>query len=132
MSEGLPMTSLIHEHKTMRLISWVLGGALAAASAQAADAQRGKALYETRCIACHSIDANRVGPAHRGVFGRKAGAAKDFDYSPALRKASVVWDARTLDLWLADPERLIPGQRMGYSVSEAADRADLIAYLRGE
>jgi cytochrome c len=116
----------------MKLILWVLGGALAAASAQAADAQRGKVLYETRCIACHSIDANRIGPAHRGVFGRKAGAAKGFEYSPALRKASVVWDARTLDLWLADPERLIPGQRMGYSVSEAADRADLITYLRGE
>jgi cytochrome c len=116
----------------MKLIWWVLGGVLAAASAQSADAQRGKALYETRCIACHSIDANRIGPAHRGVYGRKAGAAKGFDYSPALRTARVVWEARTLDLWLADPERLIPGQRMGYSVSEAADRADLIAYLRGE
>ena len=44
--------------------------------------------------------------------------------------ASVVWDARTLDRWLADPDQLIPGQRMGYSVPEAADRADLIAYLR--
>ena len=43
---------------------------------------------------------------------------------------ALVWDARTLDRWLTDPEQLVPGQRMGYSVSEAADRADLIAYLR--
>ena len=98
--------------------------------AHGADAQRGKTLYDSRCIGCHSLDANRVGPAHRGVFGRRAGAAKEYDYSPALRNAGLVWDARTLDRWLADPEQLVPGQRMGYSVAEAADRADLIAYLR--
>jgi cytochrome c len=115
----------------MRLIVGIIIGALAAA-AHAADAQRGKALYESRCIACHSIEANRIGPAHGGVFGRRAGAVKGFDYSPALRSASVVWDARTLDRWLADPDKLIPGQRMGYSVPEAADRADLIAYLRSQ
>jgi len=104
--------------------------ALAAGTAHAADAARGKTLYESRCIACHSLDANRVGPAHRGVFGRRAGAARDYDYSPALKASSVVWDARALERWLADPERLIPGQRMGYSVPEAADRADLVEYLR--
>jgi cytochrome c len=103
-----------------------------AAPARAGDAARGKTLYESRCIGCHSIDANRVGPAHRGVFGRQSGAAKDYDYSVAVRDARIVWDARTLDRWLADPERLIPGQRMNYSVPEAADRADLIAYLRAE
>lgn len=98
--------------------------------AHAADVQRGKTLYETRCIGCHSIDANRIGPAHRGVFGRKAGAAKDYDYSPAIAGAKIVWDERMLDRWLADPEKLVPGQRMNYSVPEAVDRADLIAYLR--
>jgi len=103
-----------------------------AAPSQAADPARGKQLYDSRCIGCHSLDASRVGPAHRGVFGRRAGALKDYDYSAALRDSRVVWDARTLDRWLADPERLIPGQRMNYSVAEPADRADLIAYLRGQ
>jgi cytochrome c len=106
--------------------------ALAAGTARAADAARGKTLYDGRCIACHSIDDNRVGPAHRGVFGRKAGAARGYDYSPAVKNSAVVWDARTLDRWLADPEQLIPGQRMGYSVPEAADRADLVEYLRAQ
>jgi len=98
--------------------------------AHGADAERGRMLYDSRCAGCHSLDANRVGPAHRGVFGRQAGAAQDYDYSPALRNAHLVWDARTLDRWLANPEQVVPGQRMGYSVAEAADRADLIAYLR--
>ena len=99
-------------------------------SARAADAERGGTLYEARCGACHSIDAHRVGPLHRGVFGRRAGSAPGYDYSPALKAAGFVWDLATLDAWLQDPEALVPGQRMGYSVAEAADRADLVAFLR--
>lgn len=96
----------------------------------AGDPSRGQELYEGRCGGCHSLDANRVGPMHRGVVGRKAGSAKDFDYSAALRKSKLTWTEATLDRWLANPEALVPGQRMGYSVAEAADRADIIAYLR--
>ncbi len=114
----------------MRSLTVLLLFAALAGAARADDPGRGKQLYESRCIGCHSIDANRVGPAHRGVFGRKSGAAKDYDYSVAVRDAKIVWDARTLDRWLADPEQLIPGQRMNYAVAEPADRADLIAYLR--
>jgi len=100
--------------------------------AQAADATRGKELYESRCAGCHSLDQDRVGPRHRGLIGRKAGAVAGFEYSPALRASRIVWSTPTLDRWLANPERLIPGQRMNYSVPEAADRAALIAYLEGE
>jgi cytochrome c len=96
----------------------------------AADAGRGKQLYESRCIGCHSIDENRVGPAHRGVFGRKAGSAKDYDYSPAVRKSKLVWNERTLDRWLSNPEATIPGQKMGFAVPSIQDRADIIEYLR--
>ncbi len=104
-----------------------------AASAQAGgDVKHGQELYSSRCFACHSIDANRVGPAHRGVFGRKAGSVADYDYSPALKKSTVIWNEKTLDRWLTDPEKLIPGQKMGYSVSDAKDRADLIAYLKSQ
>ena len=101
----------------------------ALASAQGGDAVRGEKLYESRCIACHSIDANRVGPAHKGVVGRKAGSAVDYDYSPAVGKSSIVWSTITLDLWLTDPEKTIPGQKMGYPMPDAQDRADLIAWL---
>ena len=98
--------------------------------ALAADAGRGKQLYESRCIGCHSIDENRVGPAHRGVFGRKAGSVAGYDYSPALKSSRVVWGEKTLERWLTNPEATIPGQKMGFAVPEAADRADIIEYLR--
>lgn len=94
-----------------------------------ADAARGKTLYESRCIGCHSVDASRVGPLHRGVVGRKAGSVKDYDYSPALKTSKVVWDVALLQKWLTDPEALIPGQRMGYLVDEPKDRLDLAEYL---
>lgn len=96
------------------------------------DAARGQTLYEQRCSACHSLDSHRVGPMHRGVFGRRAGSATGYDYSPALRGATIIWNSQTLDAWLTDPEKLLPGQRMGYRVEAAADRADLIAYLQRE
>jgi cytochrome c len=97
---------------------------------QAADTTRGQELYEARCGGCHSLDHDRIGPRHRGLIGRKAGAVAGFEYSPALRASRIVWSAATLDAWLADPERLVPGQRMSYSVPEAADRAALIAFLK--
>jgi cytochrome c len=95
----------------------------------AGDAVRGGELYDARCGACHSVDADRVGPRHAGVVGRRAGAVATYDYSPALKASTIVWDATTLGRWLADPEGLIPGQRMGYRVDDARDRADLIEFL---
>ncbi len=96
------------------------------------DAARGEQLYNARCIACHSLDANRVGPRHRGVFGRKAGGLPDYDYSPAVIRAELVWGEETLQAWLSDPEALIPGQKMGYRVRKAQDRRDIIAFLARE
>ena len=113
-----------------RFACLALAGALVSASALAAgDAERGRALYEARCTGCHSLEADRVGPRHRGVLGRRAGSVQGFDYSPALRGAAFVWDAAALDRWLTDPEAAVPGQRMNIRVADARDRADLIAHL---
>jgi len=101
----------------------------AALPAHAGDAARGAMLYEARCVACHSPQADRVGPRHAGVVGRRAGSAKGFDYSPALGASQFRWDAKSLERWLADPEAVVPGQRMGYRVSEAKNREDIVAFL---
>lgn len=105
-------------------------GVLSATAARAdGDTQRGQQAYEARCGACHSVSADRVGPRHAGVFGRRAGAVEGFDYSPALKASTVVWNAESLERWLADPEALIPGQRMGYRLQDARVRAEIVAYL---
>jgi len=100
------------------------------ATASAGDAVHGEEIYNSRCVACHSPDANRVGPKHRGVVGRTAGSLPDFNYSKAVKNSGVVWDDQTLDKWLTNPQAFIPGQRMNFKVADPADRADLIAYLR--
>ncbi|GAA0750543.1 c-type cytochrome [Ideonella azotifigens] len=106
---------------------------LPAVASAVGDAEHGRQLYQARCTACHSVAYNGVGPAHQGVFGRAPGSAPGFAYSPALsalKATGGVWTEATLDRWLSDPERFAPGQRMGVSVPEAQDRADLIAYLK--
>ncbi len=112
-------------------LSIVLLLASASPACAAGDAARGQTLYQSRCTACHSLDYNGVGPAHRGLWGRKAGSAPGFAYSAALKASNIVWREGTLQQWLADPEKFVPGQKMGVSVIDAVDRADLVAYLAG-
>lgn len=104
--------------------------AMAQSSTTAAgSAIKGKEIYDARCSACHSVDDNRVGPMHLGVFGRKAGGVKSYRYSDALAKSKVIWNRDSLTAWLANPEMLIPGQRMGYAMDNDKDREDVVAYL---
>ena len=114
----------------MRCTAFVLLSLIVATPAfGAGDAQHGAALYRSRCQSCHSVDDNEIGPRHRGVFNRRAGAVPDYVYSTALRHTRIVWTAQNLDRWLTNPEALIPGQQMNINVRDAHDRRDLIAYL---
>ena len=101
------------------------------AAADPAQLKRGEEIY-SRCAACHSIEGNRTGPQHCGLFGRKAGTAPGYTgYSDAMKASGIVWNARTLDRFLRDPPRAVPGTAMTYAgVTDARERADLIAYLR--
>ena len=100
-----------------------------AAAGSSGDPARGRILYESRCGGCHSLDANRTGPRHRGVVGAAVASVPGFDYSPALRRVGGTWTADRLDTWLQGPQRLAPGSRMYLSVHDAGQRADIIAYL---
>ena len=94
------------------------------------DPTRGEQIYH-RCQGCHSIDANRVGPRHAGLFGRHAGSLDDYNYSDAMRVSGVVWDESTLDQFLTAPRKFIPGTKMPFAgIPDAQERADLIAYLK--
>jgi cytochrome c len=105
---------------------------VAAVPAFAQDAARGQKLFE-ECAACHALERNTqsVGPDLHGVFGRKAGTLDDFRYSTALRRSNITWNAKTLDEYIADPQKVVPQNRMPYAgMLEPADRAALIRYLQ--
>ena len=100
-----------------------------ASPASAGDAKAGEAIYE-RCAACHSLAHDRTGPRHCGLIGRRAGSVPGFAYSDAMKKSKIVWNARTLDRFLAAPLSAVPGTSMGYAgLTDSTERADLIAFL---
>ena len=84
------------------------------------------------CAACHNPDgSNGLGPSLKGVYGRKAGTAAGFRYSPAMKKATAVWDEKSLDSFLADTQKAIPGNVMPFpGVPDAKQRAEIIDYLK--
>jgi cytochrome c len=110
----------------------MLEGALLVAALAAGDPQAGEAVY-SRCLACHSLERHRTGPKHCGLFGRKAGSTPGFDFSESLKGSGIVWNEKTLDRFLANPMKVVPGTTMTYAgVEDPKERADLIAYLKKE
>ncbi len=104
-----------------------------AAEGVGGDPKRGASAFRA-CAACHSIEPRQhmTGPSLSGVLGRKAGGAPDFmRYSDALAKSAIVWNGQTLDRWLQNPERMVPGNTMTFpGIKEPQTRIDLIAYLK--
>lgn len=100
----------------------------------AAQATGGEALFKSRCAACHSVEAgqNKVGPSLAGVIGRKAGSVPGARYSKALTDTGITWDAAKLDSYIAAPRKLVPGTTMMVAVPDAAQRAAVVAYLKGK
>ena len=98
---------------------------------QAVDLAKGEILFQ-KCHACHATrqEGITLGPTLAGLFGRAAGSLEQFRFSPAMRRSRLVWDDATLDRFLAEPQTLVPGNRMPFAgMPEKSDRDDLIAYL---
>jgi cytochrome c len=100
-------------------------------SVQAQDATRGKILFDA-CAGCHGLEprTDDQAPSLGGVVGRRAGTVPDFHYSSAMLSANFVWDESRLEAFLADPQATVPGTRMGFSVADKGERADIVAYLK--
>lgn len=96
----------------------------------APDAARGEQVY-VRCMACHARAFDRVGPHHCGLLGRRAGSVAGFSYSTAMKKSRITWNDNTLNRFLINPLKFMPGNAMTYDgVADLKDRVDLIAYLK--
>jgi cytochrome c len=117
----------------IRITAAVLVALLLIGTARAeSDAARGEAKFQD-CAACHKLEAgaNNLGPSLHGIFERKAGELADFRYSPAIKRSGIAWTPEALEKFIADPQAMVPGNRMPYAgMAGAADRADLIAYLQ--
>jgi cytochrome c len=83
------------------------------------------------CRACHSVEPgkNGAGPSLHGIVGEKAGAVPGYVFSAPLKSSGIVWNRATLDEWLTNPMRMVPGTKMVLPVSDAARRKAIIDYL---
>jgi cytochrome c len=112
----------------LALVGAVLAAALA--PAVAADAEHGKALYQT-CVACHSERPDAIGPSLKGVFGRKSAALDTFRYSNPMSRANLTWDQANLRDYIIDPQARVKGNRMPFAgVRNPNDADDLVAFLK--
>lgn len=116
----------------LRLLTFIAAAVIASSTAWAGgDAARGEKRFK-ECAACHSVALghNGIGPSLHGIVGRKAASLDDFRYSRAMRRSGITWTAQTLDRFIADPQKLVPANRMPYAgLTDPNARADLIAYL---
>ena len=117
-------------------------GALMALSAPAlaeGDATKGKAAF-AKCAICHQVGPGAktlVGPELNGIVGRKAASIADYTiYSAGMKKLGAdgwVWTEENIGKWIADPKAMIPDSPMALAfqgIPDAAERADIIAYLK--
>ena len=101
--------------------------ATAAAPTAGGDAAAGRLVFR-KCQACHSMEPGKtiLGPSLAGIMGRKAGSDPGYNYSPSMKQANIVWDAKTLDAYLSDPQKVVPGNKMPFPrLKTDHDRADV-------
>lgn len=87
------------------------------------------------CRACHTTNKggkNGLGPNLYGIIGKPAASVPGVSYSAALKASKLKWDEKTLDAFLANPSKKVPGTRMPIGTPDAAKRAAIIAFLKAE
>jgi cytochrome c len=114
------------------------GAAVSVAAAPAQSPEEAGRIAFRACAICHTVtdpaapDAQRlVGPSLYKIYGSPSARDAEFAYSTAMRAANLTWDEATLDAFMAEPNKVVPGTRMAYvGEREAEKRAALIAYLK--
>jgi cytochrome c2 len=94
----------------------------------------GGALFNLRCAGCHEIGDGKthgIGPDLAGIVGAAAAARPAYNYSEPLKKLGFRWTEENLAAFLADAERVAPGNAMRVdAVADQHERRKIIEYLR--
>jgi cytochrome c len=102
------------------------------AAAPAADTG-GKPASFMQCATCHAVEKGKhgVGPSLAGIFGTKAGDVAGYTFSEPMKASGLTWDEKTLDSYLTNPMKMVPGTKMTFAgMPDAAKRKEVIDYIK--
>jgi len=111
--------------------------------------EAGERIATANCGSCHDLSAKKInekGPYLWGIVNRRAAMIDGFSYSEAFRQFADArqfsWTEANLDVFITDPDQLIPGTRMAQQESDSNhakafegmqnldNRRELIVFLR--
>src|SRR5260370_16805683 len=128
------METMMHRVFHTARAALIVATVLSPASAANGDAGRGQRVFNA-CAACHSLEPNRnmTGPSLAQLWNRKAGGLPGFErYSDVMTSSGIVWDDKTLDHWITEPQHLIPGNQITFAgLKNPQQRAHLPSFLTG-
>lgn len=83
---------------------------------------------------CNSVpgskDGGQVGPDLFGINASKAGTRPDFTYSAAMSSSLQTWNFISLNMFIADPGRYMPGTAMTSAlVHDTETRRNIVGFL---